>query len=378
MAVTIQIGIPDTGRRAVGRTGHTAHRARRRVAGLVGPALGAAFVLCWSSGFIGAKLGAADAPVTTVLVWRFLPLAVLLLPFWLRMVSGPQRLAPRSLSRQAVIALLSQSGYLLTVYWAIGLGVNAGTTALIDGIQPLVAATLVGPLLGLRVTGRQWVGLVLGLLGASAVTAADAAGGEVAWWAYLVPFAGMLSLVAATFVERRAPAPLPPLDGLALHCAVSAVVFTLLGLATGTVVPPATVSFWVAMAWLVVLSTFGGYGLYWLLLGRLGVTRVNTLMFLMAPVTAVWGAAMFGESFTAGTALGLALGLAAVWIVSRDRDVSRNEADSPGVRGSLGRGGRLAAWIRLLVSRAPRSWPSDSSAPGTSPTTRSPRSASSR
>lgn len=40
-------------------------------------------------------------------------------------------------------------------------------------------------------------------------------------------------------------------------------------------------------------------------------------MFLMAPVTAVWGALMFGEPFGAQTALGLAVCLAAVVIVDR-------------------------------------------------------------
>ena len=45
--------------------------------------LSALFVVCWSSGFIGAKLGAADAAVPTVLMWRFLPLAVALaIPVW--------------------------------------------------------------------------------------------------------------------------------------------------------------------------------------------------------------------------------------------------------------------------------------------------------
>ncbi|MFF4801217.1 hypothetical protein ACFY1U_22950 [Streptomyces sp. NPDC001351] len=42
--------------------------------------------------------------------------------------------------------MLSQSGYLLTVYYAIQLGVSSGTTALIDGVQPLVAGALAGPL----------------------------------------------------------------------------------------------------------------------------------------------------------------------------------------------------------------------------------------
>src|ERR1041384_7850922 len=47
------------------------------------------------------------------------------------------------------------------------------------------------------------------------------------------------------------------------------------------------------------------------------VTEVNTLMFLMAPVTAVWGALMFGEPFGVQTAVGLGAGLAAVVVVHR-------------------------------------------------------------
>jgi drug/metabolite transporter (DMT)-like permease len=104
---------------------------------------------------------------------------------------------------------------------------------------------------------------------------------------------------------------------LTVHCATSAVLFSLLALGTGAATPPADTEFWVAVAWLVGLSTFGGYGLYWLILRRSGVTEVNTLMFLMAPVTAVWGALMFGEPFGVQTALGLAVCLAAVVIVHR-------------------------------------------------------------
>ncbi|MEW2298296.1 hypothetical protein ABZ719_37410, partial [Streptomyces sp. NPDC006743] len=40
--------------------------------------LSVAFVLCWSSGFIGAKLGAGTSTVTTLLMWRFVPLALVL------------------------------------------------------------------------------------------------------------------------------------------------------------------------------------------------------------------------------------------------------------------------------------------------------------
>ncbi|MFD4640120.1 DMT family transporter [Lentzea sp. NPDC058436] len=279
--------------------------------------LSAAFVLCWSSGFIGAKLGAGSASAVTVLMWRFLPLALVLVAFAALRKSW-RGLAARDVGRQALIGVLSQSGYLLTVYYAIQLGVSSGTTALIDGVQPLVAGALAGPLLHQYVSRRQWLGLCLGVGGVVIVTGADAAASSgVEWWAYLIPFLGMLSLVAATFLEGRSRTQVAPSVAMTTHCLTSAVVFTALAVGTGNAVPPAEPAFWGTIAWLVVLSTFGGYGLYWIILRRSGVTHVNTLMFLMAPVTAVWGAWMFGEHFGIQTAFGLALGLAAVVVVQR-------------------------------------------------------------
>ncbi|HUQ56924.1 DMT family transporter [Lentzea sp.] len=279
--------------------------------------LSAAFVLCWSSGFIGAKLGAGSAPALTILMWRFLPLAVVLVV--VAVLSRSWRgLTARDVGRQAAIGVLSQSGYLLTVYYAIQLGVSTGTTALIDGVQPLVAAALAGPLLRQHVSRRQWLGLCLGVGGVALVTGADAAAASgVAWWAYLIPFLGMLSLVAATFLEGRSRVRVEPATAMTTHCLTSAVVFTALAAGTGVAAPPADLAFWGAIAWLVVFSTFGGYGLYWVILQRSGVTEVNTLMFLMAPVTAVWGALVFGEPFGVQTAIGLGVGLAAVVIVRR-------------------------------------------------------------
>ncbi|WP_440580645.1 DMT family transporter [Streptomyces sp. PT19] len=284
--------------------------------------LSVAFVLCWSSGFIGAKLGAGTADASTLLMWRFLPLAAVLVAAAAVSRRAWRGLTLRDAGRQVAIGALSQSGYLLSVYYAIQLGVSSGTTALIDGVQPLVAGALAGPLLRQYVSRRQWLGLWLGLAGVATVTVADAgaSGADVSGWAYFIPFLGMLSLVAATFLEGRSPRPVAPRAALTIHCVTSAVLFSALAVGAGAAVPPADSSFWTATAWLVVLPTFGGYGLYWLLLRRSGLTEVNTLMFLMAPVTAVWGALMFGEHFGVQTAIGLAVGLAAVVVVRRGRN----------------------------------------------------------
>jgi len=315
------------------------------------------FVLCWSSGFVGAKLGAQDADVRTVLMWRLLPLAAVLLPVALlrhRAQRGTAAaLTPADVRRQVLVGALSQSGYLLTVYWAIGLGVSTGTTALVDGTQPLVVAALAGPLLGVAVTGRQWVGLLVGLAGVLAVTWADAGSSDSSAppWAYAVPFLGMLALVAATVVERRSGTRPRPLQNLAIHCTTSAVVFTAVAVLGGVAAVPDRPEFWTATAWLVVFPTFGGYGLYWVLLDRAGVTTVNSLLFLVPPVTTAWGATAFGEPVTPLTVAGLGLALAATWLVTGSGAVRRQGppaqrgggggADDPGV--APGRAGPVSA-----------------------------------
>ncbi|MBF6174803.1 DMT family transporter [Nocardia blacklockiae] len=302
-------------------------------------ALSALFVVCWSSGFVGAKLGGGEAPIATVLMWRFVPLALVLVPVAVRVAGMPRG---RELVRTVLVGLLSQTGYLTTVYWAIALGVNTGTTALIDGVQPLVAAALVGPLLGVAVSARQWAGLALGLTGVVLVTLADAAAATgVPWWAYPIPLAGMLALVAATVVQRRLSRPPPMITGLTIQCCTSALVFTAAALLSGTALPPPEPRFWLATLWLIVFATLGGYGLYWHLVAKLGITQVNSLMFLMAPTTAVWGALMFDESFTAITAFGLAVGTAAVAVVNM-----------PGRNGSRGR--PLRGWYRRVWSAPSR------------------------
>lgn len=286
--------------------------------GLVSAGLAVLFVVCWSSGFVGAKLGTGEAAPTTLLMWRALPAALLLVPlaWWLerrRRTETGVGLSRRAVGVHVVVGVLSQTCYLLTVYGAIDLGVSSGTTALVDGVQPLVAAVLVGPLLGAAVSGRQWAGLVLGLAGVLLVSWADftAGAGDVPVWAYAVPLGGMLALLASTIVERRAALATPPLTALAVHATTSAGLLTAAAVLTGTAVPPASRDFWVATGWLVVLATLGGYGLYWLLVERIGVVPVNSLMFLVAPVTSVWGAVMFGEPLTGVTVAGLALTLVA-------------------------------------------------------------------
>lgn len=276
-----------------------------------------AFVLAWSSGFVIAAVATVDVPATTLLVWRFVPLALVLVGV-VAVTSGARRVTATEWRQQAAIGLLAQFGYCVFVYAAIGAGITTGTTALIDAVQPLVVATLVGPLLGLRVQGAQWAGLVSGALGVALVVRSQIGGTTAAPASYLLPALAMVCLVAATFVERRAATRPSVLVTLTVHVAVAAVAVVVMAAVTGTLVPPDTLSFWAAVVLSAIFPTLAAYGLYWWLLRRVGITALNALLFLVAPTTALAGAVLLGEPLTAVTLTGFGLcgaGIAVVLVV---------------------------------------------------------------
>jgi drug/metabolite transporter (DMT)-like permease len=250
-------------------------------------ALGTALVVCWSSGFVGAELGTRAAPATTLLAWRFLLAALVLAAV---AAVRRRRFGAAALRRHAVLGLLIQPLYLGGVVTGIGLGVPAGTAALIAASQPLLVAAVRPE----RTTGRQWSGLLVGLLGVGLVVAGDLGPGTAPAWAFLLPVAGTAALTAGTLLEQRWRPPEDPLDALTLQTGVAAVVVLGVATATGSVVPPADPTFWHAVVWMVVMAAFGGYGAYLLVLRRSGAMRTSTLLYLTPPATAVWAFALFG------------------------------------------------------------------------------------
>lgn len=252
----------------------------------------ALLVLMWSSGFIGAELGTGYAPSDTLLGWRYV-VAALILGVW----AGTRRVRPdrHTWPRLALVGLLCQCLYLGGVVTGVGLGVPPGTAALVAALQPLVVAVGVGPVLGESTSPRQWAGLVLGVVGVALVVSSDLGAGSAGALAYALVVGGMLALSAGTLLERRMALPAPLLESLTVQTLTGAVFFMAVATVNGHLRPPAEPGFWWSVAWVVGLSSFGGYGSYLLVLRRSGAARVSTLLFLTPPVTAVWAFAMFGN-----------------------------------------------------------------------------------
>ena len=99
------------------------------------------FVLLWSTGFIVAKYAAPHAPPLTFLLYRFAGAVAILLPLVL-IAKAPW---PRGFSGWRdviVVGVLLQATYLGGVWCAISLGMPAGVSALLVGVQPLLTALL--------------------------------------------------------------------------------------------------------------------------------------------------------------------------------------------------------------------------------------------
>lgn len=334
--------------------------------------LAVGFVLLWSSGFIGATMGTALVSSATLLAWRFAAVTALLGLWWLTF--RRRRIPLRELGVHGLLGLLTQVGYLSGVVWSAELGVPAGTSALIAALQPIVAAALSGPLLGEHTSATQWLGLVLGLGGVALVVSGDLSGIAPAL-AYTLPLLAMLSLVAGTFAQRRLPSSLPLSESLLIQAALSTLVFLPVAALTGDVAPPASGDFWFAITWLVVLSTFGGYGFYWAVARRGSVRRVSTLLYLTPPTTMLAALLMFGEPVTAEGLAGLVVCFGAVLLALRSpRETSASRATmepctanptsanpgppNPSACSSTTSSAPPASWPpRDHVRPRPRSWP---------------------
>jgi len=274
------------------------------------PLLSVLLVLTWSTGFLGVRATSEEASILTILFWRSLLSGLILLPFAMRI--GP-RLDRRAVAEQAAFGALGMFIYLGGFSLAIGEGVPTGLVALITDMLPLAVALLSGPILGQRLSPRQWLGMAVGVAGVGLVSAEGVRLGEAPLWALILPVAGTTAFALSAVLQRRLrPASVAVHQSVCLQCLTAAALFGLAALPFGGVAPPATPTFAAGIAWLVLFATFGGYGTYYLCLSRWPAARVTSVLYLSPPVTMAVAHLAFGEPLSALMIAGTAVTLAGV------------------------------------------------------------------
>ncbi|WP_296949054.1 DMT family transporter [uncultured Massilia sp.] len=271
------------------------------------------FVFLWSTGFIAAKYGLPYAPPLSFLILRCLGAVLLLLPLVL-LTRAPW---PRGrIGHVALAGLLLQAGYLGGVWSAIKLGMPAGLSALIVGMQPVLTA-IAAPLIGERVTRRQWLGLLLGLAGVGMVVAAKISLTGLAPQAIGLCVLALLSITAGTLYQKRFCPSFDLRTGTVIQYTASALAMLPLAVLLEGFGPAMAHVRWTpqfvgALLWSILALSIGAIFLLYRLISRNDATRVTSLLYLTPPTTAVMAWLMFGEKLSALGLAGMAVAVLGV------------------------------------------------------------------
>ncbi|OAN43990.1 peptide ABC transporter ATP-binding protein [Paramagnetospirillum marisnigri] len=274
------------------------------------------FVLLWSTGFIGAKYGLPYIEPFTFLVLRFV-IVVALLGVAIGIARAPWPRDPGLILHLSVSGLLVHAIYLGGVFSAIRHGVPSGLVALVAGLQPLLTAAVVGPLLGERVGGKQWLGLTLGLVGVAMVLSTRLTGlgfDTFGWDGMAFAIAALVGITAGTLYQKRFCTGMDLRTGTMVQYLAALAAVAPAAFALETMEIRWTLPFVLALAWLVLVLSLGAISLLMTLI-RLGeAAKVASFFYLVPPMTAILAFLLFDEALTplalagmAATAVGVAL-----------------------------------------------------------------------
>ena len=266
------------------------------------------FVVLWSTGFVGARVGLPHAEPLTCLVMRYvLVIAFMLVMAVVSRAPWPQR--ARDWWHIGVAGMLVHGIYLGGVFIAISQGLPAGVASLVVSVQPLLTAVIAARVLGTPVASRQWGGLLLGLFGVALVVYGKL-GAEFGWHALVPAVFALLGITAGTLYQKRYCPTLDWRTGSVAQFVPVAIVTFLVALPTEHFKVDWTGNLVFALGWLVLVLSVGAVSLLnWLIRYRSAV-NVASLFYLVPPSTALFAWLLFGDTFTGVALLGMVV---AVW-----------------------------------------------------------------
>ena len=284
----------------------------------------ALFVILWSSGFIGARMGVQYAEPFTVLLLRFSVVLSIMLPLSLLLrVNWPQNKGEAG--HIAIAGILMQGGYLSGCFSAVYHGMPAGMIALITGLQPILTAFAAAQLLGERVSRMQWLGLALGFGGVAMVVwpkiglqGLDTV--SVAW-----ALEALCAITAGTLYQKRYCPNFDLRAGSVIQFVAAFAVLLPLALLTETMHIEWNARFVFAIGWLALVLSIGAVSLLFVLIKHGEATRVSSLFYLTPLATAAMAWFAFEEHLDWLALTGMLIGVTGVALVLRKPQAIANE-----------------------------------------------------
>ena len=275
------------------------------------------FVVLWSTGFVGSRMGAPYSEPMAFLTLRFG--SVLLLLLVISLVQRARWPNPRQGFHAFVSGFLIHGLYLSGVFWAIDDGMPAGLFALMTGLQPVLTAFFAHLLLSERITRNHALGFILGLVGISMVLLPRLSAGAFS----VTPTQILVSLVAVTAIsfgtvyQKRFAANLDMRTATIWQYCAAALFCGGLSLLTESQTIIWSPDFIFALAWLVLVLSIGAIFLLLWLIEQGAVSNTASLFYLVPAVTATISYLLFAEPITPMQVLGMIVTALGVILASR-------------------------------------------------------------
>ena len=274
------------------------------------------FILLWSSAFITTKPIIDNSDPFAALAFRF---ALVAFGFFLFSLYSKEKILvnKRNFFESFFSGVLFHGFYLGGVFYSISIGMPTGIAALIVTLQPILTNTLSGPILNEKVSAKQWVGVLLGFVGAALVLGFDI-GSKIPAAGLVATIIALLAITFSTLWQKKLSNNLP-LSVSNTYQALGGCVFHLLIIFL--FVDPYidfTQTFIFAMSHQIFLVSFGAFTILMYLIKNNSASKTVSIFFLIPATSAFMAWLFLNENLTNLDLIGFLITSIGVYIATRD------------------------------------------------------------
>ena len=274
------------------------------------------FIVLWSSAFITTKPIIDNSEPFSALAFRFFFVA---LGFYLFSLYSKQTIIihKKKLFESVLSGVLFHGLYLGGVFYSISIGMPTGIAALIVTLQPILTNALSGPILNEKVTIKQWIGVLLGFVGAALVLGFDV-GTEIPLLGLIATIVALISITTSTIWQKKLSNNLPlPVSNF--YQAVGGCIFHILIIVFfAKPYIHFTKTFVVAMSHQIFLVSFGAFTILMYLIKKNSASKTVSIFFLIPATSAFMAWLFLNESLTYLDLVGFLVTTIGVYIATRD------------------------------------------------------------
>ena len=274
------------------------------------------FIVLWSSAFITTKPIVDYSDPFSALAFRFL---LVIFGFFLFSIFRKEKiLVSKKNSLESIFSgILFHGVYLGGVFFSISKGLPTGIAALIVTLNPVLTNALAGPLLKEKVSIKQWIGVIMGFLGAAIVLGFDI-GTTLPTIGIIAVFISLLAVTSATLWQKKLSNNLSlPVSNM--YQAIGGFLFHILIVLFFTE-PYINFSstFIIAMTHQIVLVSFGAFTILMYLIKHHSASKTVSLFFLIPATSALIAWIFLNETLNIFDICGFIIASIGVFIATRE------------------------------------------------------------